>query len=289
MNILSFSKNEFHRIYIYSIWVILKMKIINNGNIPKQLWDQRWSEQSVTKVTSSWGNHFWFESDPGETFPRPPPPTSYFPPPRGIRNQKYCFHSPPRGIWSLISIVPLVMVSHPLWWLTRLHFQCSWWWHFSVGDGTFTVGDETYTHYPVYPCVSFITNCKSALTECKFLQSVTIARPAIQLTITSHWGRTKTGGANENVTPDRSTHECTRHYRTHADCHQKTLHVHSTKVTRPIFEFFRYYQEPRLNGPETLFKLWPTQLRLRTHTGEGKEWYSANGTATAGEQNRVSS
>ena len=60
---------------------------------------------------------------------------------------------------------------------------------------TFTVGDETYigTHRTVP--VSFITNCKSDDSTCKFcqpLQSVTVVRTTIQVTITRGGGEIET-------------------------------------------------------------------------------------------------
>ena len=72
---------------------------------------------------------------------------------------------------------------------------------FTVSGVTFTVSDKTYRHCPVCTYVSFITNCKSFVTDCKsyatdcksensackfwqLLHSVTIARTAIQLTVT---------------------------------------------------------------------------------------------------------
>ena len=110
---------------------------------------------------------------------------------------------------------------------------------FTVSHETFTVSDKTYRCCPVCTYLSFITNCKSFMTDCKsyatdcksenstckfcqLLQSVTIARVAIWLTVTRGVieidfvcpgayeinisvfihppGRTKRG-ANENVSP----------------------------------------------------------------------------------------
>ena len=76
---------------------------------------------------------------------------------------------------------------------------------FTVGHKTFTVGDETYRPCPVCTYLSFITDCKSFVTDCKsyatdcksensackfcqLLQSVTIARVAIRLTVTRGGG-----------------------------------------------------------------------------------------------------
>ena len=91
----------------------------------------------------------------------------------------------------------------------------SWSRNFTVGHETFTVGHETYRCCPVCTYLSFITDCKSFVTNCKnymtdrksfmtdcksfvtnrksensackfcqLLQSVTIARVAIRLTVT---------------------------------------------------------------------------------------------------------
>ena len=65
---------------------------------------------------------------------------------------------------------------------------------FTVSGITFTVSDETYIGTHRTAPVSFVTNCKSYATDCKIdnrawkfcqlLQSVTIARTVIQLTVT---------------------------------------------------------------------------------------------------------
>ena len=143
------------------------------------------------------------------------------------------FRTPP--LWRLtgLQLTSIVKVTK----LTGVVFT------FTVGGITFTVSDETYRHCPVCTYVSFITNCKSFITDCKsyatdcksensaykfwqLLQSVTIARMAIRLTVTrggwlklisyTQGGRTKSiflfsftppspghtkRGANENVSP----------------------------------------------------------------------------------------
>ena len=79
---------------------------------------------------------------------------------------------------------------------------------FTVSGKTLTVSDETHRRCPVCTYVSFITYCKSYATDCKsensackfcqILQSVTITRTAIQLTITRggdwNWFRMPRGG-----------------------------------------------------------------------------------------------
>ena len=97
----------------------------------------------------------------------PPPPRSLRTPWGGggayeIRNTVFIH---PLGVYKVwFQLLPLVMVSRQLWWLTRLQFwqwsptvkTYGWWWHFTVGDDTFY---SQWQNLQSLSCVSLYKFC----------------------------------------------------------------------------------------------------------------------------------